>query len=188
MGIAGAAWATVIAWSVGFVYLMYLLVIKRELVSASLPSIEALRQSGRDMLRIGIPAAGANMMTPLASGVMTAIAAGFGGDAVAAYGVGARLEPMATLLVLAMSSSLPPLISQNYGAGRLDRVREAYDLAIRFIGLWQLGIYLLLALTAPLLASVFLRRRSNPSDLSVFMDSAVGIRPTRRHHSDQFKP
>ena len=155
LGIAGAAWATVIAWSVGFVYLMHLLVIQRELVSASLPSLEAFRQSGRDMLRIGIPAAGANMMTPLASGVMTAIAAGFGGNAVAAYGVGARLEPMATLLVLAMSSSLPPLISQNYGAGRLDRVREAYDLAIRFICLWQLGIYLLLAFTAPLLASVF---------------------------------
>ena len=167
--IAGAAWATVLAWSVGFVYLMYLLVIKRELVSASLPSIEALRQSGRDMLRIGIPAAGANMMTPLASGVMTAIAAGFGGNAVAAYGVGARLEPMATLLVLAMSSSLPPLISQNYGAGRLDRVREAYDLAIRFIGLWQLGIYLLLALTAPLLASVFSQDDEVTRAISLFL-------------------
>ncbi|MEC9086104.1 MAG: MATE family efflux transporter [Pseudomonadota bacterium] len=169
LGIAGGAWATVIAWSVGFVYLMFLLVIKRELVSASLPSTEALRQSGRDMLRIGIPAAGANMMTPLASGVMTAIAAGFGGNAVAAYGVGARLEPMATLLVLAMSSSLPPLISQNYGAGRLDRVREAYDLAIRFIGLWQLGIYLLLALTAPLLASVFSQDDEVTRAISLFL-------------------
>ena len=155
LGIAGAAWATVTAWSVGFVYQMHLLVIQRELVSASLPSLEAFRQL-RDMLRIGIPAA-ANMMTPLASGVMTAITAGFGGNAVAAYGVGARLEPIATLLVLAMSSSLPPLISQNYGAGRLDRVREAYDLAIRFICLWQLGIYLLLAFTAHCLLLFFLR-------------------------------
>ena len=114
---------------VGFVYLMHFLVIQRELVSASLPSLEAFRQSGRDMLRIGIPAAGANMMTPLASGVMTAIAAGFGGNAVVAYGVGARLEPMATLLVLAMSS-LPPLISQNYGAGRRTG-SGSHDLAIR---------------------------------------------------------
>jgi Na+-driven multidrug efflux pump len=107
------------------------------------------------MMRIGIPAAGANMMTPLAAGVMTAIAAGFGYTAVAAFGVGARIEPMATLLVLAMSSSLPPLISQNFGAERMDRVAEAYRLAIRFIMVWQLGIYLLLALTAPLIATVF---------------------------------
>ena len=37
LGIAGAAWATVTAWSVGFVYQMHLLVIQRELVSATCP-------------------------------------------------------------------------------------------------------------------------------------------------------
>ena len=155
LGIQGAAWATVIAWSMGFTYLAYLLVVKQEIVSRALPSASAFRSSGRDMLRIGVPAAGANMMTPLAAGIMTAIAASFGGSAVAAFGVGARLEPMATLLVLAMSSSLPPLISQNYGAGRLDRVEEAYRIATRFIIVWQLGIYLLMALAAPLIAAVF---------------------------------
>ncbi len=155
LGIQGAAWATVIAWSLGFCYLFYLLIHKRELVSRHLPSKEAFSSSGKDMLRIGIPAAGANMMTPLAAGVMTAIAAGFGNTAVAAFGVGARIEPIATLIVLAMSSSLPPLISQNYGAGRMDRVEEAYRIAIRFILIWQLFVYLFLALTAGIIATVF---------------------------------
>lgn len=155
LGIAGAAWATVIAWSAGFAYLMYTLVVKLEMVSAALPSKSNMLSSGRDMMRIGIPAAGANMMTPLAAGVMTAIAAGFGDTTVAAFGVGARIEPMATLLVLAMSSSLPPLISQNFGADRMDRVVEAYRLAIRFIMVWQLGIYLLMAVTAPFIAAMF---------------------------------
>ena len=68
-----------------------------------------------------------------------------------------------------MSSSLPPLISQNYGAGRLDRVREAYDLAIRFICLWQLGIYLLLAFTAPLLASVFSQENEVIGAITLFL-------------------
>lgn len=155
LGIAGAAWATVAAWSIGFCYLIYVLVVKVEMVSRHMPSRSVLRSSGRDMLRIGIPAAGANMMTPLAAGIMTAIVAGFGDTAVAAFGVGARIEPMATLLVLAMSSSLPPLISQNFGAERIDRVTEAYRLSIRFVMLWQLGIYLFLALTAGLIATIF---------------------------------
>ena len=140
---------------IGFGYQYYLLVVKFEMVSKALPSADAFRTSGRDMLRIGIPAAGANMMTPLAAGIMTAIVAGFGGSAVAAFGVGARLEPMATLLVLAMSMSLPPMVSQNLGANRLDRVEEAYRIATRFIVVWQLGIYLLMALTAPLVAALF---------------------------------
>ncbi len=155
LGIQGAAWATVIAWSVGFAYLFYLLIVKLEMVSSKLPTREVFRSSGRDMLRIGIPAAGANMMTPLAAGIMTRIAAGFGDSAVAAFGVGARIEPIATLLVLAMSSSLPPLISQNLGAGRMDRVEEAYRIATRFIMVWQLAVYVVLAVTATFIAGIF---------------------------------
>jgi putative MATE family efflux protein len=155
MGISGAAWATVIAWGVGYFYLMYILVIQKELVSGSLPSRPVMLSSGREMLRIGVPAAGANMMTPLAAGIMTAIAASFGDEAVAAFGVGARLEPMATLIVLAMSSSLPPLISQNFGAGKIDRVEEAYRLSIKFILGWQMLVYIVLALGAGVIASTF---------------------------------
>jgi putative MATE family efflux protein len=155
LGIQGAAWATVIAWSIGFGYLFYLLIYKVEMVSRSIPSREVMKSSGRDMLRIGIPAAGANMMTPLAAGIMTAIAAGFGDNAVAAFGVGARIEPIATLLVLAMSSSLPPLISQNFGADRIDRVEEAYRIAIKFILGWQLLVYIVLAIGSSFIAGVF---------------------------------
>ncbi len=155
LGIQGAAWATVVAWSSGYLFLIYLLVFKQELVSPKLPSKPVMISSGKEMLRIGIPAAGANMMTPLAAGVMTAIAASFGGTAVAAFGVGARIEPIATLIVLAMSSSLPPLISQNYGAGRIDRVEEAYKLATGFIIGWQMLVYAVLAVCAPLIATVF---------------------------------
>ncbi len=91
MGISGAAWATVVAWGAGYSLLRYLLA-KRELVNRAFPGKTVLISSGREMLRIGVPAAGANMMTPLAAGVMTSIAAGFGNNAVAAFGVGARME------------------------------------------------------------------------------------------------
>ena len=87
-GIAGAAWATVIAWATVYAYLLYVLIVEMEMVSRIFPSRGILLSSARDMLRIGIPAAGANMMTPLAAGVMTAIAASFGDSAVAAFGVG----------------------------------------------------------------------------------------------------
>ena len=155
LGIQGAAWATVIAWTAGFTYLMYLLVYKLELVSRTFPSRAVMMSSGKDMLRIGIPAAGANMMTPVAAGIMTAIAASYGDAVVAGFGVGARLEPIATLIVLAMSSSLPPLVSQNFGANRVDRIEEAYTMSLRFLLVWQLFVYALLGLGAGVIASIF---------------------------------
>ncbi len=155
LGIRGAAIATVIAWTIGFGILVYQLAFKLELISRAFPGRAVLLSSGREMLRIGIPAAGANMMTPLAAGIMTAIAAGFGDNAVAAFGVGARMESIATLIVLAMSSALPPLVSQNYGANRLDRINEAYRMSIRFVIAWQLFVYVVLALLSPVIATVF---------------------------------
>ena len=79
----------------------------------------------------------------------------YGPAAVAAYGVGARLESIACLVVLALSMTLPPVISQNFGAGLFNRVSQAYKLSGRFVLQWQFIVYLLLAALAVPLASLF---------------------------------
>lgn len=155
MGIQGAALATLVSWVVGFGYAFYYLIVKVELVYPGIPSRSVIVSSSREMLRIGIPAAGANMMTPVAAGIMTAIAATYGESTVAAFGVGSRIESIACLIVLALSTTLPPFISQNLGAGRTDRIADSYRLTMKFVLLWQLLIYGVMALAAQLIAAVF---------------------------------
>lgn len=155
MGIAGAAVATFISWVIGFVYLAWVLTRRLNLIDLALPSAAVFRSSGGEMLRIGIPASGANMLTPLAAGVMTALIAGYGDTAVAAFGVGSRIESIASLLILSLSMTLPPFVSQNYGANRLRRVEEAYRLSIRFVLLFQLAIYGLLVAAMPWIVGLF---------------------------------
>ena len=155
LGIQGAAIATLISWVVAFIYLFYYLTKKLQLVYTGIPSLSIFISSSREMLRIGIPASGANMMTPLAAGIMTAIAAGYGESTVAAFGVGSRLESIACLLVLALSSTLPPFISQNLGAGRMDRIHESYRLTMKFILIWQLIVYVMMGLLAWVIAGMF---------------------------------
>jgi len=155
LGIQGAAIATLISWVIAFTYLFYTVTFKHKLVYPGLPSLRIFRSSSIEMLRIGIPASGANMLTPLAAGVMTGIAASYGESTVAAFGVGSRLESIACLLVLALSTTLPPFISQNFGAGRMDRVKEAYSLTLKFILFWQLAIYIVMCLLAGPIAASF---------------------------------
>lgn len=154
MGMQGAALASVISWLIGSVAVLFLLR-KRGLIDAGWQPLHRAWPIYRKVLRIGFPAAGANMLTPLAMAVLTAIVAGYGAEAVAAFGVGIRLESMACLVILALSTTLPPFISQNFGAGDLQRVRAAYQHSIRFIFIWQLVLYLLLALGGTTLARVF---------------------------------
>lgn len=154
MGMHGAAIATVISWMFGSVLIIWLL-LRRQLIDKALQSWPTFLLICRKILKIGLPAAGANMLTPLAMAIITAMMANYGAAAVAAFGVGSRLESIASLVVLALSMTLPPFISQNFGAGKMDRVQLAYKMCARFVLQWQLLIYLLLVALAWPLAELF---------------------------------
>lgn len=157
MGIQGAAIATMISWIAGVAFLFYFLAIRHELIYRGVPTGPVFKTSALEMLKIGIPASGANMMTPIAAGIMTAIVASYGETAVAAFGVGSRLESIACMVILALSSTLPPFVSQNLGAGKLDRIEDACRQSVRFVLGWQMLIYIVMALGASLIAWVFTR-------------------------------
>jgi putative MATE family efflux protein len=165
LGIQGAALATMIAWLIGTFYILFLLY-RRDLMLPRLLNLAELIESSRKVLKIGLSAAGANMLTPIAGGVMTAIVAVYGSEAVAAWGVGNRIEAISSIIVLALSMSLPPVISQNFGSHNIARVQQAYMLSIRFVLLWQLGIFLLVWLASPYVAAIF---SDDPKVLTIIM-------------------
>lgn len=169
MGIQGAAIATLISWLFGLAYVLYILAAKRGLIYTHLMSVKDFICSARDILHIGLPAAGANMLTPVASAVLTAIVAEYGVSAVAAFGVGSRIESIACLVVLALSMTLPPFISQNFGAGNMKRVEEGYKTSIKFVLLWQVFIYGVLVLAAPFIADVFSKEQAVADIIKLFI-------------------
>jgi putative MATE family efflux protein len=169
MGIQGAAIATLIAWAIGLFYILYVLAIKRRLIETKLLNWQQLKRSTGGILKIGLPAAGANMLTPIAAGVVTAIVAGYGPGAVAAWGVGGRLESIASIVILSLSMSLPPFISQNFGADKLQRVKHAYSLCIKFVVLWQLLVFGILVLLSKLIADIFTDEPQVSSTIVLFL-------------------
>ncbi|MFT7259106.1 MAG: putative MATE family efflux protein [Glaciecola sp.] len=169
LGIQGAAIATAIAWAVCVVWILYLLAVKRQLIEPRILSLTEFIVAARGVLKIGLPAAGANMLTPIAGGVMTAIVANYGAEAVAAWGVGNRLESIASIIVLALSMSLPPFISQNYGANKLSRIKTAFDIAAKFVIIWQLVVFAVLAILSSYIAQVFAEEASVARDITLFL-------------------
>ncbi|HET8816961.1 MAG TPA: MATE family efflux transporter [Pseudidiomarina sp.] len=153
-GIQGAALASLLSWTIGVVLVLWYLNYK-QLLTLIAPAGASFIHSAKQILSIGVPAAGANMLTPIAMGVLTAIVASYGAPAVAAFGVGTRLESLASVVILALSMSLPPLISQNFGAHAFDRVVAAYRLALQSILLIQLVMYVVLVALAPFIAAAF---------------------------------
>ncbi len=169
MGIQGAAIATLISWLLGFVFVLVLLTKQKNLIHTHLLTLKQLTSSCRIILKIGLPAASANMLTPIAAAIMTAIAATYGESVVAGFGVGSRIESIASLVILALSMTLPPFISQNFGAGHMHRVKQAYKTSIKFVLFWQVFIYVILIIAAPWIASAFAKEQEVADIIVLFI-------------------
>jgi putative MATE family efflux protein len=132
MGLNGAAMAALLARSAIFLGTLYLMRYRLDMVSFSLPPIAELRASWRDILHVGLPAAGTNAIVPLGAAVVTAMIARFGPDAVAGFGVAGRIESMLLVIFYAMSSIIGPFVGQNFSAGKEDRILRALLLCTLF--------------------------------------------------------
>ncbi|KXS39088.1 MAG: MATE efflux family protein [Halomonadaceae bacterium T82-2] len=148
MGVRGAALATLISWGVMTLGLLFLPVLRTSLDWKGW-RLAGLLDSWRELGKIALPAAVTSVFTPIAMGLLTRIVAGQGNTAVAAFGVGSRVEAIAQLVVLTLSMTLSPFVSQNHGADRPDRVRRAIFGCFGFVLAWQLLVWGVLQGLAP---------------------------------------
>ena len=155
LGVAGAAWATLISRVLAIAIAAWLIVVRDRLVTLDLPDRAALLSSWREVGRIAVPSSIGNAVNPLGITVVTALLAGYGDALVAGFGTATRIESFVAIPMLAMSSAIGPIAGQNFGRGEHARVRAAH----RTSYLFSLGYSLLAAVTlwfaAPWLAQLF---------------------------------
>lgn len=155
MGVAGAAWATVISWFAGFLAGFYLLYFREKLIVFSLPPLMDVLILWWKIFKIGIPISLANMMMPVATGAITAFVAEYGEIAVAGLGAGGRLEAFAMAIPFAITAALSPFMAQNLGAGNLERAHDSLVVCIKFIMKFQFAIFVIFCGGAWWLAYIF---------------------------------
>ncbi len=127
----GAAIATLLSYTITFVAAFWILTKREHMLVFTRPRVSEVMASWRAILYVGVPATATSAMLPLANGIITRMVAGFGIEAVAAYGVGTRIEALSLIGLHALFISVAPFIGQNYGAGNCDRIREAINFSVK---------------------------------------------------------
>jgi putative MATE family efflux protein len=79
----------------------------------------------RQIAAQAMPASFSMVVMMMAGFVIQFFLKGFGGEAVAAYGIALRIEQLILLPAFGLTGALLPIAAQNYGAGHYERVREA---------------------------------------------------------------
>ena len=124
-GIGGAAGASVAARVCALVGSTWILWKREELIEFTIPPMKAVLNSWRQVMRVGLPAGATRSVVPLTNAFITSLVAEFGTEAVAGYGAATRVEAFALIISNGLTSSLGPLVGQNWGAGKKSRVYRA---------------------------------------------------------------
>lgn len=166
MGLAGAALATSIGGIVGVGMAAWYMVFKAEKLSftglktAFLESKEAFGSIAH-MAGLGASAflgEFAVSVQVLAGNYMFMKV--LGEDGVAAYSVTCYLVPIFFMACMAMSQSAQPLISFNYGAGKMDRVWETFRISTVLAAVFGLAVTLIFIIFPDAMVAVFINRAS----------------------------
>lgn len=154
--IQGAAIATIVANAGAVGAGLYLNTVRHKLLINPLKlGLAQFGNSAKRLLFIAIPAGLTNTIQPIVNAFIFAIMASYGEEAIAAFGVVTRIEAFAFIILMAMAAGMAPIIGQNWGAKRFERVEETLKLAIRFSVIWSIFVALILVLFGQSIAAQF---------------------------------
>lgn len=124
MGIAGAAYATIIAQAVSAILSFRLLFTTGDIIKVRLKHIRFHKGFLAPILRLGIPSGIQNSVTSFANVILQSSINLFGPAAMAGNGAFMRIQGFAFIPITAFALALTTFTGQNMGAGEYERVRK----------------------------------------------------------------
>lgn len=123
-GLAGVASGLVVGYSAGTLFLLWFLYSGRLRVRLALRGLSLRGEMFLDILKVGLVAAFSPLQSVLTVLILTAFVARFGTEALAGYGIGARLEFLLVPIAFAVGVACIPMVGMAIGADDVARARR----------------------------------------------------------------
>lgn len=146
-GIAGAAIATNVGQIVSCVLAIWFLVRTQTDYKVYLNKIKIHKSTAGLIIKIGLPTGFQNMVISISNILVQSSVNSFGANAMAGFGAYMKVDGFNVLPVTSFGMAATTFVGQNYGAGKLERVKR---------GMWiTLGIGILYTITTGVLLLTF---------------------------------
>lgn len=130
-GIGGAAWATTISMACASVLAVLHFVQKKSFIRFRKHCWAPKTYIFRNILAIGISPFSMNVAGSMVVALLNSQLLHYGGDAaVAANGVVNSVSPLIIMLILGICQGMQPIAGYNYGAGKINRLKSVFKLAM----------------------------------------------------------
>ncbi len=145
MGVAGVAWATVIANVVSAIILFHGLRKAEGVIHLDITELKIEKSCLKETIRIGLPAGVQGMVFSLSNLLIQSAINALGADAMAASAAAFTIEINVFCLTSGFGQAATTFVSQNFGAGNLERCKEVTKVSL------QINILLMFILSAAIL-------------------------------------
>lgn len=156
-GIAGAAYATVVAEAVAMALVLFVLVRTDEPYRVRVRELRIDRAITQKIIALGLPGAVSSALTAFSNTFMQKYINVFGSACIAGWASFAKFDQFAIMPMVSISHSATTFVGQNYGAKNMARVKQGMKSALVIGWLCMLVIPLLLFVCAEPLVSLFSR-------------------------------
>ncbi len=126
LGAAGAALATIAAKSVPAVIAFTVLQNKKNLIYIDLRKLKFEKEKLQQIVTVGVPSAVGGSVQQLGFLILSRSVFAYGKEAMAAYGIGNKVNGIISLPSTGIGSAVSIIVGQNYGADQMPRAQKAY--------------------------------------------------------------
>ncbi|MBT4120504.1 MAG: MATE family efflux transporter [Candidatus Magasanikbacteria bacterium] len=156
MGMAGAAWATVLSQIATFLYILYYFATGKSLLKFYFKNLRLKFYIVKEITVIGISSFVRMGSSSIMAMVLNNSLAVYGGDiAIGVFGIINRLLAFVFLPLIGIVQGMQPIVGYNFGSGAMDRVKEAIKLSIKLTTYSAIGAFLVLEIFPKSLLQIF---------------------------------
>ena len=155
MGVAGAAWATVIGQFVSLFLILFLHAHSKKEIHLGFRYLAPHKELICNIFSIGLPAIIMQILVPIMSYAINLILGTISVSAVTAYGVYYKLQNFIFMPAYGLNNASIPIISYNFGAKLKSRISDSVKYGLYYVTIIMLIGTLLLQLFAQPIVSIF---------------------------------
>ena len=133
-GIAGAAYATLVANVIAFGLAIYWLNRTHKFIRIAIKGLHFDREIFRHSIRIGLPTGIQQTLVAIGNLALLSIVNKFGTNVLAGFSVASRIDSLAIIPAMSFSQALSTFVGQNIGANKADRIRKGLISTLKMAG------------------------------------------------------
>jgi len=154
-GVAGAAYATLIANGIAFGLAIYWLNKTHKLIRIAINGLHFDREIFRHSIRIGLPTGVQQTLVAMGALALMGIVNKFGTNVIAGFSVASRIDALAMIPAMSFSQALSTFVGQNIGANKPERIRAGLIATLKMSGIVTIVTTLFIVFAGHILMSLF---------------------------------